>query len=767
MSQPNNTSLAKLLATENLTVQQSNVSTASFDVKNRVLTLPIWATEDKFVEDHMTGHEVGHALYTPLDGWHDAVCSKGASFKSYLNVVEDARIEKLIQRKYPGLRGSFIKSYRKLLADGFFGADLATINQMGLIDRINTYFKCGTSSGVRFEADEKVWLDRIANAETWKQVVQITEDLFAFAKEKAEQEQAEQSQEFSEDDTDDQQDFGEDGDSSDFEDGDDWEESDDESSADGGTASDDFDALFDDQDGEDSSTSTKSAGKSIEDSIASETDENLRNAMENELTDALDGNTEVVNLRIRKTNTDSQVISNKELLSAFSDPVVTGHRYNQTPETRAFGRVLAETMSRNWYRQNKKSIQIMVKEFEMKKSAAEFARASLARTGTLDTVKMNNYKITEDIFRKVTVIPEGKNHGFIMMLDMSGSMVDEFYHVAQHTVLMASFCRAINVPFRVYGFADYMSWKDDNRPTPQTGDVVAPYDAHLIELFNEKMTKSQFAQCAGELLLFGWGLRNRYSSFAPKADDLLSQEDIYAAKELTNYALNSYSAREAAAPIFGLGGTPLDAGIVTLIPQAIKFREQNRLDKLHTIFLTDGASHPTYYIKENEYGHQSERRLDDFNRYTYGNKKRVTIVCDYNNQQYRIRSDDHQDDTTMFLKMYKDVTGSENQGYFVVGGSSGHLMSVVCRFTKVRSLDETIAKNMRSKFNRGEHVEVSVSGYDTMYLLSAKKLGKQETALSEVDSGATKTQLRNAFKKSSKSGAANRAMLLSIARAVA
>ncbi len=31
--------LAKLLATENLTVVQENVSTASFDVKDRVLTL--------------------------------------------------------------------------------------------------------------------------------------------------------------------------------------------------------------------------------------------------------------------------------------------------------------------------------------------------------------------------------------------------------------------------------------------------------------------------------------------------------------------------------------------------------------------------------------------------------------------------------------------------------------------------------------------------------------------------------------------------------
>ena len=33
--------LAKLMATENLTVEQRPVQTASFDVKNRILTLPI------------------------------------------------------------------------------------------------------------------------------------------------------------------------------------------------------------------------------------------------------------------------------------------------------------------------------------------------------------------------------------------------------------------------------------------------------------------------------------------------------------------------------------------------------------------------------------------------------------------------------------------------------------------------------------------------------------------------------------------------------
>ena len=55
--------LAKLLATENVTVQHSvQANTASFDLKNRVLTLPILKYRDGDVVDMMQGHEVGHAL---------------------------------------------------------------------------------------------------------------------------------------------------------------------------------------------------------------------------------------------------------------------------------------------------------------------------------------------------------------------------------------------------------------------------------------------------------------------------------------------------------------------------------------------------------------------------------------------------------------------------------------------------------------------------------------------------------------------------------
>ena len=83
--------LAKLLATEDLVVENRNAQTASFDVENRVLTLPMWERASGTVYDMLVGHEVGHALFTPDDwSWEKRVP------RSFVNITEDARIENCI-----------------------------------------------------------------------------------------------------------------------------------------------------------------------------------------------------------------------------------------------------------------------------------------------------------------------------------------------------------------------------------------------------------------------------------------------------------------------------------------------------------------------------------------------------------------------------------------------------------------------------------------------------------------------------------------------
>ena len=117
--------LAKLLATENLTVEHCKCETASFDVINRVLSLPLWIASES-VYDMLVGHEVGHALYTPADEWEGMLDVP----KSYVNILEDVRIEKAMKDKFPGLRKDFFNGYKELNDKDFFGLNFLELEEL-------------------------------------------------------------------------------------------------------------------------------------------------------------------------------------------------------------------------------------------------------------------------------------------------------------------------------------------------------------------------------------------------------------------------------------------------------------------------------------------------------------------------------------------------------------------------------------------------------------------------------------------------------------
>ena len=117
--------LAKLLATENITVEHRKVETAYFDLGNRLLVVPIWKEMNNDILDMLLAHEIGHALYTPMKEWQNAVDEEKIPH-SFLNVIEDARIEKLVKRKYAGLKQTFIRGYRDLIPVSYTHLTLPT-----------------------------------------------------------------------------------------------------------------------------------------------------------------------------------------------------------------------------------------------------------------------------------------------------------------------------------------------------------------------------------------------------------------------------------------------------------------------------------------------------------------------------------------------------------------------------------------------------------------------------------------------------------------
>ena len=175
--------LAKLLATEDLIIENRKVSTASFDVGRRVLTLPMWEKASGTVYDLLVGHEVGHALYTPADNWMVEYPDVPTSF---VNVLEDVRIEKLMKQKYAGLSKTFYNGYSQLAEQDFFELEQHDIEDMGLADRINIHYKIGNFTKVSFTSEEQWFVDQAFKTNTFKDVLELSQKLYEFVKEQQE-----------------------------------------------------------------------------------------------------------------------------------------------------------------------------------------------------------------------------------------------------------------------------------------------------------------------------------------------------------------------------------------------------------------------------------------------------------------------------------------------------------------------------------------------------------------------------------------------------
>ena len=177
--------LAKLMATENLYVEQANVPTASFDVLNRILTVPILDSNlSGDLYDLFIGHEVGHALYTPVDEMKEAKDS--GVHMSILNVCEDYRIERKIKYKYPGLKNCFVKAYKELMEKDFFETKEKDLQLMNFIDRMNLHHKVGPILGIKFTDFERELISEVESAEKYSEVVEVAKKIHEYMKDELE-----------------------------------------------------------------------------------------------------------------------------------------------------------------------------------------------------------------------------------------------------------------------------------------------------------------------------------------------------------------------------------------------------------------------------------------------------------------------------------------------------------------------------------------------------------------------------------------------------
>ena len=402
--------LAKLLATEDLIVENRRVQTAQFNVDTRVLTLPMWERASNVVYDLLVGHEVGHALFTPnVDPPEDIP-------HQFLNVAEDARIEKLMKRKYPGLAKTFFEGYRQLNEDDFFGIGEEDLSKLNIADRVNLYFKVGNFVDIPFSgAEEGIILEMLTNAETFADVILAAERMYQYAKSQQDDEQETQQVDILKGNT----------------------------SGDGDTQS-DIQSEFPQQEQTDEGEQSESDDTSGEQNTESEMEEPGEQSSPAEQSAPLDVKTaqnfddatedlshpktsygeDPKYLEIPDVNLDTVIAKNSEIYEYADDfyaqfaERLKGEGLSFDPFERADNEYV------KFKKNAQKEVSYLVKEFECKKSADSYARATTARTGVLDCTKLHTYKYNEDLFKKVGIIPDGKNHGLVFILDWSGSMAD-------------------------------------------------------------------------------------------------------------------------------------------------------------------------------------------------------------------------------------------------------------------------------------------------------------------------------------------------------
>ena len=427
--------LAKLLATEDLIVEHKQVETASFNVETRVLVLPLWEKASSEVYDMLVAHEVGHALFTPCEDWLDRYDIP----PSFVNIVEDARIEKLMKRKYAGLPKTFFNGYKELQGMDFFKLSDIDVNEMGIADRLNLYFKIGNFIDIDFNEEEKTFVSMVKSAETFDDVLEYSKVIWEYAKEELEQKKKEQQEieemkakvEMEDGDGDNEKEYqtttqGTEGDSekSDVENEDEWDDEDD-----GGLD-------YDDQ-------AYSKGGITLGDEPKAETVENLEESLKDLVNEA--GRETLYVEKPNDLDLDKVIIPNwyihKNIDFEWRENTASDF-FNADKEFDEF-RVSA-----------RKEVNYLVKEFEMKKSASAYARAATARTGMLDMSKLHTYQYCEDIFKKVTVLPDGKNHGLVFILDWSGSMSYIMKDTIKQLYNLIWFCRKVQIPFDVYAFTN-------------------------------------------------------------------------------------------------------------------------------------------------------------------------------------------------------------------------------------------------------------------------------------------------------------------------
>ena len=680
---------AKLLATEDITVRHSaDAPTATFDVKSRTLTLPVWKAS-KSLYDMLVGHEVAHALYTPAvnkdeDFIRDLkrVHKNLGIAKQYVNVVEDARIERRIKSKFPGLRNDFRTGYGEMHDKDFFGLGEKDANDLSLIDRLNVQFKLGIHTGmeVAFDADEQQFVTRMENTDTWDDVLTLAHDLAAWSEEHDEkQEQQAQQDEESNAPAAEGDESGEA--SSNFG-GDEDEDDSEEGSSPSPSQQGEEDSDADDEDGDGPASQDGAPGEDLAGPAESMTQQAQEQAMEEMRNNADRWQDDPSYRTVSKLNKENLIVTIDEI-----DEYLALKSSNGTND--AFTHYVDVEENAEFLRTAKSIVGNMVKQFEMKKAADLNKRVSVARTGVLDVMRLTRYKFDDDLFLRNTIIPNGKNHGMIMLVDWSSSMSNVLKDTLRQVVVLSMFCKKLNIPFDVYAFQSSPHPFKAYEPL-KNGESY--YDRTAVEGFSvmKDFDREKHVEIRDFCLLHLLSSTSKKNSWIKSLNNVLI---------LSQWRMG----------VLGLGSTPLDDALLTM-PQIIEdFQRINKAQVMNLIVLTDGQ--------------------------TTGSPVRgnTTLIADNGTH---CKGQGGYDSTTACLRYVYNQTGCNMLGLFVTE----------CKNHALHQIDWDTRDKAMTSLKEDNYFQNPVDGYHAHFLVKNTQISGGDI-FDGLSDNASPTKIRNTFIK--------------------
>jgi len=724
--------LAKLLASENITVQHNKVQTASFDVKNRILTLPIFKEQSGDVYDMLIAHECSHALFTPYEEWEGITDSE---LRSYVNVIEDTRIDKLIQAKYPGVIKNYMNGFDILEKKNFFGLMGKDVNKdLMIIDKINIRSKSLNRVPFSFTDQDNQWLAKVDKVVTFADALNLAKEMLAWQKEQVEEMQ--KLPNFDELSIVKAYDLGNDED--DF---DDEIEINNQSSGDQGDQSDEKNDFnnFGDQKADDETDAQKNGNADT----AEEKKEKDEGKVSEQYGSGAGGEP---SKKLLKAVTDQAFQDKKDELL---DEKAKGFVYGNMPEPKldaivSYKKYLSDMQKfrihqrqynyddakymtwlkgafKKFQTENKKTVMYLVKEFEMKKAATAYKRASTDKTGIIDPLKLPNYKFSDDIFKRLTIVPDGKNHGMMMLLDWSGSMSDTLMNTVEQLLNLVEFVRKVNIPFEVYFFTSERKYEEKKSCFDyKDGDWMFE-DFNLVNCFSHRMTKKEF-ELAG---MYMYHMAQYYNA------NYVYHRDFNTDLEMARY--NSFGIPGE----YHLGNTPLNEALVFCNKLVPMFKSKYGIEKMTFITLTDGGANSFH---KRLHTPDIEKHSDEWYSSKVDWDSSAVINCGKN----KIVTEAYGSLTHKLLQLIKKTNDANIIGFYIL--KRVKRWDIEKYFKDAKDFNDRQKKYdiARKQMTKDKAIAVNKEGYDKYFLLDGKRMKVENFNL---DSAEIKKETVGEFKR--------------------